>query len=315
MVEVPSLRGLIPLQGAASWANYPLGVAWVLTQAGYLSEQLSFDLAVASDLPAGAGMSSSAAFELATAYALAASAGFSADPVTLARICRKAENDFAGMPCGLLDQGVSAYGAADQLVQIDCFSETFSHVPLPAGVHFHVFNTTKKHALVESAYATRARECREAFSIIQQHHPEVGCLAHAEPAWVQELAPQLGEVRRRRAEHITREHRRVLACGEALAASDLIEVGRLLVASHHSSRDLFENSCPELDFLVERLRTEPGVFGCRLSGGGFGGAVMAMTTADFTPAQAAAVAADYTTQFGAAPLVFPTQPGPGAHIA
>ncbi|MGF1452308.1 MAG: galactokinase, partial [Opitutales bacterium] len=131
------------LEGKAAWGNYALGV-WTMLRANGMTLPGGFNLAVVTDLPLGAGMSSSAAFELATAQALSALGGADRSPGYLARLCRRAENEFVGMPCGILDQGVSAFGRENQIVQIDCLTETFSRLPLPPEAQFRVFNTNVK---------------------------------------------------------------------------------------------------------------------------------------------------------------------------
>ncbi len=309
-----SLDTLTPLSGAESWANYSLGVAKVLRDEGY-SIPTGFDLATKGSLPFGAGMSSSAALELATACALAGLFGFELERPTLARIGRRAENEFVGVPCGILDQGVSAFGAENHLVHIDCLTETFSQVPMPAGCQFWIFNSNKKHSLVESHYADRHRECFEAFEILKSFNPEAACLAHIDPQLVRQHQAELGEIRFRRALHITEENQRVKAAIDALASDDLPALGKLLTASHESSRTLFENSVPELDFLVEQAVALPGVHGARLTGGGFGGAVMAMTDDQFALKQGpATIEKNFAEKFSIDPTVFHCRAGAGAAI-
>jgi galactokinase len=308
-----SLDNLTPLKGAAAWANYPLGVAWALQKNGQKLPS-GFDLAVAGDLPAGAGLSSSAALELATAVALRELFKLDIAPANLARCCRQAENEFVGMPCGILDQGVSAFGQEGRLVLIDCRAETFNTVPVPASARFWIFNTGAKHALLDSLYATRRRECEAALAVLQKTHPQVKFLADITSADVERARGELSSVQSARALHVTREIERVRQTVAALEKGDLAAVGRLLVASHQSSRELFENSCPELDFLVDRLIKLPGVYGARLTGGGFGGAVMALTTPEFAAATAKPVTTAYAAQFGHEPVVFTARTGPGARV-
>jgi galactokinase len=310
----PDLDGLTPLKGSPAWANYPLGVAWSL-QKNSGPFPAGVDLAIAGDLPAGAGLSSSAALELATAMALRELFGLKIEPVNLARWCRQAENEFVGMPCGILDQGVSMFGQAGRLVVIDCRTETFTTVPMPDSARFWIFNTGVKHALLDSLYAARRRECEAVLAVLQCHppYPQVKFLAEISSADVKRcrlLTPEQFA----RALHVTREIERVRATVAALEKGDLAAVGRLLVASHQSSRELFENSCPELDFLVDHLIKLPGVYGARLTGGGFGGAVMALTTPDFSAEIAQPVTAAYAKQFGHEPVVFTARTGPGAGV-
>jgi galactokinase len=279
---VPDAR----LTGPDAWANYPLGV-WRSLGDFKLSQPAGFDLLVTSDLPSGAGLSSSAALELATALALLKLAGSTAiAPEQLAALGRHAENVYVGVPCGILDQGTSAFGRAGQLVHIDCRGPKFSRVPLPAGTHLWIFNTREKHALIDGLYATRHRECLEAARTLG-----AALLADLTPAQLPPLERKLTPVLARRAKHVVEEHARVHDTVEALRQGDLAAVGRLLTASHRSSQHLFENSTPALDGLVDLLEKHPAVHGARLTGGGFGGAVMALTRGDFSPAEAEAIAA------------------------
>ncbi|MBC2593360.1 galactokinase [Ruficoccus amylovorans] len=311
-VVVP-LTDLKPVEGTDGWVNYPMGVFHVLRKHGYKMPG-GFRMAVASTLPSGAGMSSSAAFELSAAYAFSSAYGFKADRKQMARYGREAENNFVGMPCGILDQGVSAFGEENHIVKIDCKTETFERVPMPAGVHFWVFNTQKKHALLDSLYATRHKECLEAFDILKVKYPELECLADANLAQLESVSGQLSESLLARARHVITESMRVREMASALTDGDLKRMGGLLLASHESSRHDFENSCDELDFLVDELRQVEGVYGCRLTGGGFGGAVMVVTDGTFSEASAKDACTRYQERFGHMPTVFHTRSGAGAHV-
>jgi galactokinase len=182
-------------------------------------------------------------------------------------------------------------------------------VPLPAGAHFWIFNTHTKHALVDGLYAARHRECMEA-----AHALDVKLLVETTPAAVLAAEKKLSPVAFKRARHIVEEIARVDAAVVALRGGDLAAVGKLLTASHRSSQLLFENSTPELDFLVDTLATAPEVFGARLTGGGFGGAVMALTSGKFGEVHARAVAEAYARKFGAPPDILHSQTGDGAAI-
>jgi galactokinase len=295
-------------EGAAGWINYPLGVLAAFPPFG-LPVPEGFDYLAASDLPAGAGLSSSAAIELSSALAFSALAGETPARETLVKAARHAENHFVGVPCGILDQGVSGFGRRDHLVFIDCRGPVFDTVPLPGGAHFWLFNTHTKHALIDGLYAERHRECLAAAAALG-----AGQLVEVSPEALAAGEGKLAPVLRKRARHIVEEIARVGACVASLRAGDLAAVGRLLTASHRSSRDLFENSAPELDFLADHLATAPGVYGARLTGGGFGGAVMALTEGGFSQEDAARVAAAYARTFGRPPQILHARTGDGASL-
>ncbi len=296
------------LTGDADWANYPLGVLAALPEFGLAAPE-GFDFYALSDLPTGAGLSSSAAIELASALAFLELTGQRPSREIVVKVGRHAENHFVGVPCGILDQGVSGFGRKDHLVFIDCRGPHFDTVPMPAAARFWIFNTHTKHALVDGFYAARHRECMAAAKALG-----VSLLVEADVARLEATRDGLDEPSRRRARHIIEEIARVGAAVTALQRGDLPAVGQLLTASHRSSQTLFENSTPELDFLVDALTIRPRVHGARLTGGGFGGAVMALTTPDFTEADAAQVAAAYREKFGQTPDVLRTQTGEGAAV-
>lgn len=307
VLELPSDQAT-KVTGADSWANYPLGV-WRSLADFQLPRPTGFDLYVSSDLPAGAGLSSSAALELSVALVLLKLTGHAGvDPATLARVGRHAENNYVGVPCGILDQGTIAHGRAGQLVRIDCLGPVFSLVPFPAA-SLWVFNTREKHALVDGLYAARHRECLEAAQRLG-----VPALCSVTPAELERRVGELTPVQARRARHVIGEHDRVQQVSAALARGDLTTTGRLLVESHRSSQHDFENSTPALDALVDALAGQRGVYGARLTGGGFGGAVMALTSAEFTLEAARAVGAQHAKTHGVAPEIIELRVADGARL-
>ncbi len=280
----------VRLTGAQAWGNYVFG-AWHALKDFSLPRPGGFDVLVDSDLPAGAGLSSSAALELATTLALTELAKAPAlAPEKLATVGRHAENKYVGVPCGILDQGTSAFGAAGQLVHIDCRGPNFSRVPFPTSAHLWIFNTKEKHALVDGMYATRHKECTEAAKVLG-----VPFLTDLTPAQLAAQSGKLSPVVAKRAQHIVEEHARVHQTVAALQRGDLAATGKLLTASHRSSQRLFENSTPSLDRLVDALEKHPAVYGARLTGGGFGGAAMALTRDTFTAADAQNIASVLST--------------------
>ena len=294
-------------EGKNSWVNYPLGV-WTSFASFNLRQPRGFEYLVFSDLPTGAGLSSSAAIELATALAFLEATRQKLDKHTLVKLCRHAENNFAGVPCGFLDQTVSGFGKDNHLVYIDCRGPTNKTVSLPEGVRFWIFNTHTKHALVDSFYSARHKECMDAAKNLG-----VKALADITSDQIHQLEKLEGPSRLR-AKHVVEEIDRVEKVLAALGGSDLKAVGEHLTASHRSSQTQFENSTPELDFLVDALIKMPHVYGARLTGGGFGGAVLAFVDTEFSHKEADEVSQSYEKKFGKKVEVLHTKTGPGAHV-
>ena len=266
--------------GEQAWANYPLGVFAQLRRRG-LESQTGFNLAIVSDLPPGAGLSSSAALEMGVGSALAALYRIKLSKEELVRLGRAVENDFLGVPTGPLDQTCSAFGKENKLVYIDCRTLDVELLPLPEECRIQIFNSGVSHSLVDSLYSKRHNECIEALRLLRLERPDFEYLTDADEKHLETLPADTPADVVKRARHVIRENERVRAAKSALFSGDLDAVGRLLLESHESSRTLFENSCPELDTLVEILARYPNVHGARLSGGGFGGTVIALTSRTF----------------------------------
>ncbi len=274
------------------WARYIAGVVHGLP--GGAGVQGGFAISFSGDIPRGAGLSSSAALAVASALALAALMDEKIPPLELARLCQGAENEFAGAHCGLLDQLTSLFGADNALVAIDFQTLAARPIPLPGAAVCLIADTGVRHALAESAYNDRRNQCEAAarFCAGALGRP-IATLRDVTPAEFDRLAPRMDAAAARRARHVFEENRRVREATAALQSGNLTEFGRLMYASHQSSRDNFENSCPELDYLVEQFRRLPEVIGARLSGGGFGGSVVAMAP----PAAAGSIAAGLQKAF------------------
>ena len=308
-VEDPTQK----LKGKRSWINYPLGVYDSLIRRG-LKPSGGFELAVDSDVPMGAGLSSSAALELAVCQALCTVYGLGLSREEMALASREAENEFVGMPCGILDQGVSATGTSGSLVYIDCRDMLFSTIPLGKNYSIWIFNTHKKHSLVESMYSERHNECFQAVDGLNGVGLRIQYLADISPADFQSAKTRLLGTLSNRAEHIVSEIERVNRVKHLLEGGRVSEAGQLLFESHASSRDLFENSVEELDYLVEILKSLPNVIGARLTGGGCGGAVMALTEDAFSPDYAESVASAYRGRFGQPPEVIQCRLSDGVRV-
>ena len=253
----------------ASWANYPLGVVRQFELAGHRIG--GFDATVLGDLPAGAGLSSSAAFEVATASFLMALHGIRLDPMIVAKLCQRAENEFVGVRSGLLDQATSIFGQADHAVQLDFQNEEIGTIPLPENVSLVIADSGVKHQLGQSEYNTRRKECAAAAKALGARS-----LREVSSSQLEGARGSLDPVLYRRATHIVGENERVRQAIHALRRGDAAAFGSLMNASHESSRVNFENSTPELDRLVTIARALPGVLGSRLTGGGFGGSTVTL---------------------------------------
>lgn len=300
-----SLDALSPLHGEPAWANYSLGVVAMLLEEGY--EFGGFSIQVESDLPVGAGLSSSAALEVATAKLVTKLYSLEIDPLRLAKICRRAENDFVGVKCGLLDQVSSIFGRRGQAVYLDCRSEQIENIPLPPDSALLVFHCGVEHRLVGGEYNERREQCFAAARALG-----VKALRDVTGVELEDARAWLDPVVYRRAAHIVGENERVFAGIEALRRGDGAAFGALMFTSHESSRTNFENSTPELDTLVEIARGEPGVYGSRLTGGGFGGATISLVERPHAEAIARSLKEQYTTRTGNQGRAYPCESADGA---
>ncbi len=273
------------------WANYPLGVLDVFGKEGLPVS--GFRAEIESTLPLGAGLSSSAALEVSTAKLLEKLFGFTLDPLTLAKLCRRAENEFVGVNCGLLDQVSSVFGKAGHAIFLDCLKETVELTPFPAGVELLITHCGVPHRLSGGEYNERREQCFDAAA--RMGVPALRDVTSAQLEAARESLPRLSYLR---AAHIVGENERVLRGVELLRSGDVKGFGALMFASHESSRVNFENSTPELDVLVEIARDLPGVLGSRLTGGGFGGATVTLLESDKATATAEALAARYHEKTG-----------------
>ncbi len=299
-----------PLEpGEPRWANYVLGVMDGLRRAG--APLRGADLLVDSTIPTGGGLSSSAALEVATALAMRAVGGEGPWPegMALARLCQHAEHTFAGTPCGIMDQSIVLLARADHAMLLDCRSGDIRHVPLAdPDVVVLVCDTQVSHELSDGGYAARRAQCERAAAAVG-----VAALRDATAEQVDACAA-LGDVERRRARHVVGEIARTLDAVAALARGDYPAVGRLMDASHASLRDDYEVSCAELDTLVSAAGGCDGVYGARMTGGGFGGCAIILARRAAAATVAATVASHYQAAYGRRCPIFATRPAAGASV-
>lgn len=296
-------------QPARNWGDYVRGVAVELSNSGY--RLTGADVAVLSTVPMGSGLSASAALEVAFGYALLSVSNDPIDRLELAKICQRAENEFVGMRCGIMDQFISCHGVAGAAMLLDCRSLEARAIPVDPAVRIVVCNTMVHHELASSEFNLRRKDCEEAVRLLAQRLGGVSALRDVTIAQLQEHASALPALIFRRARHVVTENVRVIEAVAALERKDFVEAGRLMNASHESLRDDYNVSCAELDLMVELSRKTPGVYGARMTGGGFGGCTVSLVEAGAAEAFADSVGHAYEKATGLAPMVFSCYPGAG----
>ncbi|HEY3853851.1 MAG TPA: galactokinase [Verrucomicrobiae bacterium] len=297
--------------GKPKWSNYPRGVV-----AGFLARGINpggLDVFLDSTVPFGSGLSSSAALEVSTATLIEAVTGKPIDPVEKALLCQKAEHDFPGIPCGIMDQFISVMGQKDHLLLLDCRSRKTELVPMrDSSVEVLIANTNVKHELGSSEYAKRRAQCEAAAKILG-----VPSLRDATADALERAKTKMEDIVFRRARHVIGEIERTVQAAARIRASDWPKVGELMYASHRSLRDDYEVSCKELDVLVEiaeLIGLQGGVFGCRMTGGGFGGCVVALVRSDSVASITKTLATRYKEKTGLDATIFGSRPAAGASI-
>lgn len=273
------------------WLEYIKGVANALQGAGYTLQ--GWEGIMSGNVPRGAGLSSSAALELATARAFTAVSNFEWDAPTMAKLSQKAENEWVGVNCGIMDQMVSAAGQPHHVLLIDCRSLATELVPLPEATTIIILDTNTRRGLVDSAYNERRQQCEAAAAYFG-----VPALRDISLAEFEAKAAGLDALIRRRARHVITENERVLMAVQAMHREDAVHVGQLMNASHASLRDDYEVSSQELNVMVNIAQTQSGCFGARMTGAGFGGCAVALVQAEKANEFAEAVAAQYEEMTG-----------------
>ena len=298
-----------------TWQNYVTGTFNWLFDGNPAEAKKGWKGMFLGNIPLGAGLSSSAALEMCTVLALSKLYGIEKDKTTMAKIGQKAEHTFAGCPCGLLDQASSMYGAEGALVKSDFRTNEFETVEMGPSVAFMMVKSNAKHALVDGAYASRRQACEDAAkyfaSVLRKPVTHLRDVTMAE--WVL-YRGGLSETTAKRAVHPIGEDERVLQGASLLEKGDLKSFGALMYDSHESSRHWFENSCDELDTIVDAAKAIPEVYGARLSGGGFGGSCCLLVDPTAADKIAAAITKEYKAKYGDEPVCSLIKPSKGAYI-
>jgi galactokinase len=293
-----------------NWSDYVTGMALTLERAG--CRLRGADLLIYGEVPIGAGLSSSAAIEVASGYALLANSGLSVDTVELARLCQRAENEFVGTRCGIMDQFISCCGRAGHALMLDCRSLDYRLLPLAGDVKMVICNSMVRHELASGEYNTRRAECEMGMRLLAEHLPGARSLRDVTLDELEQQGRNLPDIIYRRCRHVVTENARVLEAAAALERENIELFGRLMGESHRSLRDDYEVSCRELDILVGLAGSTDRVYGARMTGGGFGGCTINLVSAENVEQFSAAVARQYERITGTRPEIYVSLAAEGA---
>ena len=303
-----SLTAPVKKEGS-HWSNYVAGVvASMVNDKGFTIP--GFQAVTESNVPIGGGLSSSASLEVAMATMIEAVAGKTIPPSEKGKVCQKAEHEFAGVPCGIMDQFSSVLCEQDHVLLLDCRDESFEQIPFSnPDIVVLIINSEVKHALDGGEYAERRSQCEEALKAIGEKSYRDVTLQQ-----VEDLQGKLDEVIFRRARHVVTEIARTIKTADAMQTNNWQAVGELMYASHLSLKDDFEVSCKELDVLVDIAKGTDGVVGARMTGGGFGGCIVALVEGNKADSISDSICRKYEEQTGVKPSAFTTRPARGAHV-
>jgi galactokinase len=316
--EVSIAPGTLPAKTDAAgnplpvWALYPAGVMWALNEAKFGTPALKG--AYTSDVPQGSGLSSSAAVEMAFVLAWQTLGDWKLPPMERALLGQKAENQYVGVNCGIMDQFASACGEHDRLLHLDCRSLKWHTLPLPNDVAIVIADTKLRRTLTSGEYNKRRADCEEAVRILSAKLPGIKSLRDVSAETFNQHAAQLPERVEKRARHVVEEIERSVRAIPLLEQGDMLEFGRLINDCHASLRDLYEVSIPELDIMVEVAQDLPGCYGARLTGAGFGGCTVNLVERKQADAFSSALAAGYESETGFPPEIYICSASNGAEL-
>jgi galactokinase len=299
--------------GDPKWANYSKGVAAELIRAGI--PLAGMDAMITNTLPVGGGLSSSAAIEVATLQAFLTLGGLKMEPNRIALISQRAEHEYAGVPVGIMDQMIVASAKPGHAMLLDCRDLSKQFIALDEKeLRVVIANSMVKHELTGGEYAKRRKQCEEGVAFFQQENPNIKALRDVSVKQVEAAKGKLPEVIYKRCHHVVMENRRTTEAAQLLGQSRYEQVGQLMVQSHNSLRDDYEVSVPELDFLVEESMKVKGVYGARMTGGGFGGCIVALAQPRAVEALTSHLMAEYPKRWNKAPTIFATTAAAGVTV-
>jgi galactokinase len=293
------------------WSDYPAGVLWALREHGVPVDN-GYSMTIAGNVPLNAGLSSSASIEVATAIAVLGTTSLDLPPTKIALLCQRAENAFVGANCGIMDQFVSCCGKQDHAVMIDCRWLEYQLAPIPPTVRIVICNSMVQHSVAGGEYNTRRAEIETGSDILRSHRPEIMALRDATVADLAKWGSEMPANVLKRCRHVVTENARVLAAADAFRVSNLTHFGELMRQAHISLRDDFEASCKEIDILVALANKQPGCYGARLTGGGFGGCTVNLVAAANVEAFTEAMRAGYQAATGITAEIYTSRASDGA---
>ncbi len=295
------------------WPNY---VMCIVDQLQKINKNIGgFNAVIAGDIPIGAGMSSSAALECATIFGLNHLFNLSLEKMQMVKLAQKAENEFVGVNCGIMDQFASVFGKKGHVIRLDCRSLDYEYVPFELdGIKIVLFDSMVKHSLASSEYNVRTSQCSEGVSIIQKKYPQVKTLRDATIEMVEECLSQESTDVYHRCKYVVEENNRLLAACEDLQHHKIDDFGQKMYETHTGLSELYEVSCPELDFIVACTKKEDGVLGARMMGGGFGGCVISLVKEDQLEGIVQRIKEAYFNKMNIGMNVYITQIEDGTHI-
>ncbi len=294
------------------WSDFVRGVAATLQQAGH--KLSGANLAIHGDVPLGAGLSSSASLEVSIALALTSISGVDLPRLDLVKLCQAAEHQYVGTRCGIMDQFIAAFGAAHHALLLDCRSLEYQLLPIPQNVRIVVCNSMVRHELMSGEYNRRRADCEAGVKLLQAFLPGTRALRDVSTADLEIHKGALPEIVYRRCRHVVTENERVLAAAEALQSQNAEAFGQLMYRSHASLCGDYEVSCKELDLLVELASSQPGVYGARMTGGGFGGCTVTLIRWDFAASFHSDMARLYKEKTGITPEIYICEAAQGAQV-